>query len=128
MTSIHKSNIVWHCCFFFFSQYPAIEGHLLRKLNEEIKISGVWTATGCKSSCNIFQVFDLISILFLITCTFSKWHLNLEERCMLPHKAKTQYVHFWSHTKYFLLPLKIPDQCSAPPYQKKYLLYEHTTV
>ena len=33
----------------------------------------------------------------------------------LPHKVKTQYVHFRLHTNYFLLPWKIPEEISRWP-------------
>ncbi len=42
----------------------------------------------------------------------------------LSHKVM-QYVHFWSHTEYFLLPWKIPeglnDRCSS---MREYVLYQ----
>ena len=37
----------------------------------------------------------------------------------LPHKVKVQYMHFRSHTEYFLLPWKIPEEIS------RWLMFYH---
>ena len=35
-----------------------------------------------------------------------------ESHFKLPHKVKIQYVHFWLHVNYFLLPWKNPEEIS----------------
>ncbi len=70
-----------------------------------------------KGMCKIILILmmsGLQSCCFIVNLTF------------LPHKVKTQYVHFRSHAGYFLLPWKIPekklsdDQCSSKTKENNY--------
>ncbi len=65
-----------------------------------------------QTKTNVFIVSlaccDLITSVFLIPLHLGKWFTLTN----LPHKVKTQYVHYRSHIEYFLLPWKISEKIS----------------
>ncbi len=54
-----------------------------------------------------------ISSNWIAECDETSEDFKPDQRSLVPHKVKAQYVHFRSHAKYFLLPWKILEQIST---------------
>ena len=110
-------NAVWWMNFTLTLQKCwATEAH---RSDHLLPIPSNYTQAPCFSLCWVMMmsVYSIIHYgqCYLVSWACSEaswsWILYFNRRC-LPHKVKTQYLHFTSHARYFPLSWKIPEVIS----------------